>query len=209
VKAPIRINREFKDARIEFVSRPDFAFLNRWQRCVRNDKHPIRADAVNFASLACKRFQAHFALENYAERFEDIAAHVKNNPRSEVAGLVVMRCDWFADADVIGLAHFRRSWCNNLILDYLAAHPWIAAPPPGYANEVSGVGTSMLYFLCQVAVRLDCRAMWGEATQNSCELYQRLFNLETVEDLLYIPKENLIAFAHTMEQKWSSLEKKK
>ena len=86
---PIRVNGAPNEAEIHFVTKPEFGFLGRWQACLKNDKHPIRTDAVVFAALACKRFSAHSSLENYAQRIEDIADHIRDNPNSEVANFVL------------------------------------------------------------------------------------------------------------------------
>ena len=201
MKVPISLNRKTREARISFVSSPEFGFLEGWRKNLGKIRHPKSVDAMEFAALACKRFTAHRSIENYAEKVEDFKAHITNNPRSEVAALVFMECDWFPESSVIGVAHFRRSWCNNLILDYLAAHPWIAEKPVKYENEVKGVGTTLLYFVSRIASTLECGAMWGEATQNSCELYKDYFELEETQDLFYIEREKFEKFADTMAKK--------
>jgi hypothetical protein len=202
MKRPIVINGTLREAEIEYVTRPDFQFLDQWRQSLGNDTHPVRADAVDLATLACKRYKAHAPVEHYATRQEDIGDYVRDNPYSEVATLVVMRCRWFPESDIVGLAHFRRSWYNNLILDYLASHPWVASPPAGYDVEVKGVGLALLYFICATAVQNNCEAVWGEATQNSCEFYKRVFKLDRVRDLFYIPKENLANFRAEQDRKW-------
>jgi len=204
MKVPIRIDGIYRDAQIEHVIRSDFDFLAQWQGRLGDDRHPIRTDAVSFAALACKRFTSHSGIEVYAQRVDDISDHITNNPHCEVANLVVMKCDWFTESEVIGVAHFRRSWCNNLILDYLAAHPWIANRPEHFQHKVSGVGTGLLCFLSNIGVRYNCEAIWGEATQNSCQIYKRFFDLESVRDLLYIPRDKYAEFAASLQKKWAS-----
>src|SRR4029077_4318579 len=103
MKVPIKVDNSFAQAEIVYVTRREFAFLDQWRTCLAGDKHPLRADAVDFAALACKRFAAHSSIENYARCVEDITVHISNNPYSEVANLVLMRCDWFPEAEVIGL----------------------------------------------------------------------------------------------------------
>lgn len=203
MKVSIRINGALNESRVSYLIDRDFRFLAEWRASLGKDKHPVRTDAMQFASLACKRFAAHSTVENYAQRDEDIADFVRNNPHCEVANLVVMKCGGFPESEVVGIAHFRRSWCNNLILDYLASHPWIASPPANYGIKVSGVGVGLLYFISNLAARYGCTAVWGEATQNSCKFYQKLFDLDSVQDLLYIPSERLEAFATSLSKKWS------
>ena len=201
---PVQFNGAVRQATVSYAVKPDFGFLREWRAALGEDRHPVRTDAVDLATLACKRFKAHFSLECYAQRVEDIAAHVRNNPNCEVANLVMLKCDWFPTSEVIGLAHFRRSWCNNLILDYLTAHPWIADRPGGCPDVVRGVGTALLCFLSDVGTKYDCGAIWGEATQNSRETYEKFFGLEHVQDLLYIPQSKFVEFAERIKEKWAS-----
>jgi len=202
MKRHLMINGEYKEAEIEYVTKPHFGFLDDWRHSLGNDTHPIRVDAVNFATLACKRYKAHAPVEDYASQQEDVADYIRNNPYSEVGNFVLMRCRWFPESDIVGLAHFRRTWCNNLILDYLASHPWIATAPPGYDVDVSGVGLGLIYFVCKMAMIYNCENVWGEATQNSCEFYKGIFKLDSVQDLLYIPKQNIVTFVNGQDQKW-------
>ena len=198
----VRVNGIDREASIAYVSRHDFGFLDEWRQSLGKDRNPIRTDAVDFATLACKRFSLHSPLETYARQFEDISHHIRNDPLCEVANLVTIKCDLFHGSDVIGLAHFRKTWSNNLILDYLAVHLWIAEPPDGYGTIVRGAGTALLYFLSFVARINDCGCIWGETTPNSCEFYQKAFHLESGADLLYIPREKFVKYAENLEQKW-------
>lgn len=202
LKVPIRADTEFREATLEFVTKRDVGFLKQWRASIKNDRHPIRCDSVDFATLACKRFAAHSATENYAQRPDDIAAHIQNNPHSETASLIYVKCDWFQNSKVIGVLHFRRSWCNNLIVDYLASHPWSAEQPAHCPTKVTGVGIALLCFLCRLADKLGCRAIWGEATQNSCMKYKGFFQLDSVDDLLYTERDKALCFADAIEKKW-------
>ena len=205
MKLPIRIGEEYRNADIEYVSDPKSEeFVVKWRKNLGRDKDPVRRDAVDFANLACKRFRAHHATEIYAKKIEDIDVHKKDNPNSEVANLVIMRCDWFEESSVIGVAHFRRSWCNNLILDYLAAHPWVASKPESYPRRISGVGIGLLYFISGIGARLNSKYIWGEATQNSSDAYQKFFDLKHVKDLIFVPKKKFVAFSNGIENKWRS-----
>ena len=47
-------------------------------------------------------------------------------------------------------------------------------------------------------MKYKCGSIWGEATQNSCEIYQRFFGREPVKDLLYIPEVKYLKFAEKL-----------
>jgi hypothetical protein len=122
------------------------------------------------------------------------------NPNREVGCCVVLKCDWFPESEVIGIAHFRRTWKNRIILDYLAAHPFIARKPPDYPNTVRGVGSALFYFIAKVSQRYGCDYIWGEATANSWKFYKKILDLESVEDLIYAEREDFLKFISRMEE---------
>lgn len=203
MELPVELNKSRQTASIVFAGQQDFGFLAGWREKLGDDQNPLRTDAVDFAQLVADRFSAHFAIQPYAKTIGDIGDHIASNPKIEVACCVLLKCDWFPDSKVIGLCHFRRTWSNNLILDYLAAHPFITRPPEGYSHSVRGVGTALLYFLCQIAKQYACGSIWGEATPISCGFYKNVFSLDSVEDLIYVPREKYIAFADELDLKWA------
>jgi len=194
MEVPVQFNKEKVTAVVTFAGAKNFAFVAEWQKALGADKNPVRVDAVDLARIVAHRFEAHSEMEYYAETIGDIADHVQGNPKSEVACCVLLTCDWFPMSKVIGLAHFRRTWNNNIVLDYLTTHPFIAKPPNGFAHSVRGAGLALLYFMSTVAKTYDCPLIWGEATAHSCGYYKKVFELPSVEDLICIPRQNVLAF---------------
>ena len=141
----VELNGTQRNAKVLFAGGDDLHFVNDWRKVLGKDQNPVRVDAVDFAQVAVARFEAHSAIEPYAKSVGDIGDHIGNNPRSEVACFVLLRCDWFPDSEVIGIAHFRRTWSNRIVLDYLSSHPFIVRPPDSYPTVVKGVGTALLY----------------------------------------------------------------
>jgi len=90
---PVRLNDTVREAQVRYINEADFTFLEKWQRSLGDDADSVRADAVDFATLACKRFTAHAPLEIYAREISDIGAHVRIDPHCEVANLVALTCD--------------------------------------------------------------------------------------------------------------------
>ncbi|MCS6295968.1 MAG: GNAT family N-acetyltransferase [Nitrospira sp.] len=148
------------------------------------------------------RFEAHSALEQYASSLEDIQNFLTDDPQGEVACFVVLKCDWFSASEIIGISHFRRSWSNSIILDYLTIHPLILSPPNEDVRKVKGIGSALLYFLSSVAKRFECDAIWGEATSSSCSFYKRVLKLDSVKDLIYAPRSNFLQFMEVMKKSW-------
>lgn len=186
----VTLNGEQRRATVVFAELPDLAFINDWRDKLGADTDPKRRDAVDLAQIAIDIFLAHTRIQQiYVKSVEEIAAHpIKPDKHVEVAGFVLLKCDWFPDSGVIGICHFRRSWCNSIILDYLAVHPFIAEPPDGYRHIVNGAGSALLWFVSDIARRYKCGQVWGEATYISCGYYKHMFDLDAVEDLILAPE---------------------
>ncbi|MCI0718252.1 MAG: hypothetical protein L0338_04670 [Acidobacteria bacterium] len=199
MELPVELNGGAQTARVKFADKNDLGFLTEWRLKLGDDKNPLRNDSVDFAQLAVSRFEIHSSIEAYASAVEDIGDHIQTNPLTEVAAFVILTCDWFPDSRVISICHFRRTWSNRIILDYLAAHPFITRRPSGYPHKVRGSGVALLYFLSLVAKRYNCDAIWGEATQGSCDFYKKAFGLDSVEDLIYVPREKYMKFIESFD----------
>ena len=204
MEIPVEFNGKREKAKGSFAQPADFGFAETWRKSLGDDQNPLRVDSVAFAQLAIKRFEASSALGIYANSLTDFNDHIASNPKIEVGGFIVLRGVWFPDSEIIGFSHFRRTWCNKIILDYLGAHPFIVRPKEDSTHKVRGVGVALLYFITQIVKQENCTALWGEATSSSASFYQYIFKLERVEDLIFAPRENLIAFGEEREQEWST-----
>ncbi|HZE56225.1 MAG TPA: hypothetical protein VE031_00075 [Chthoniobacterales bacterium] len=178
----------------------DLSFIDHWEDVVSGDRNPIRLDAVLFARLAIKRYRAHHRFETYATNVDEIADFTRDNPQAEVANLVLLESDSPEFAPTIGVCHFRRTWCNNLVIDYLSVHPLLARPRD--QTPIKGSGTALLYFVSTVAIMTGAALLWGEATQNSCTFYQKAFHLDETKDLIYAPRKNVEEFVHYMQNQY-------
>jgi hypothetical protein len=193
----VKLNEEPRKATIIFADRRDLGFIDGWREKLGADDDTKRRDALEMAQLAIDSFIAHSSVQQlYVNSTEQIATHIKDDEKNEIAGFVLLKCDWFPDSEVIGISHFRRSWCHSIILDYLAVHPFIANYPKGYPYAVSGAGSALLWFISDIARRYGCRRIWGEATHSSSSYYTRMFVLDSpVEDLILVPRLNYIECA--------------
>ena len=203
MEIPVKLNEEKKLAKVVYATNANFAFLDKWRADLGDSQNPRRRDSVDFAELASYRYKAHCKNQPYATSTEEVRDYITDDPNREVAGLVFLKCDWFPDCDVIALSHFRRTWSNRIVLDYLCAHPFVAKADEDYAHKVRGAGLGLLYFIAQVAKAYDCDLIWGEATQNSCDFYKKNFRLDSVRDLIYVPREKYEAYCDTFTAKWA------
>jgi hypothetical protein len=185
----VELNGGQRRATVVFAELPDLTFINEWRDKLVEDADTKRRDALDMAQLAIDNFLAHSKVQQiYVNSVEEIAIQIKADEHVELAGFVLLKCDWFPDSGVIGICHFRRSWCNSIILDYLAVHPFIAKAPDEYPHIVSGAGSALLWFVSDIARRNKCGRLWGEATHGSHGYYKRMFDLDAVEDLILADK---------------------
>lgn len=204
MELPVNLNDNRMTATVKYAGKDDFGFLAKWKEKLGDDQNPYRVATVELAQLAVHRFNAHSGIQPYLSSTDDLADHISSEPNSEIAGFTLLKCDWFPDSEVIGICHFRRTWCNNIILDYLAVHPFIARQPTDYSHGVKGAGTGLIYFLSRLAQKYSCNYIWGEATNLSCDFYKKILLLDEVKDLILAPKDKFINFADGLELGWQN-----
>lgn len=64
------------------------------------------------------------------------------------------------------------------------------------------VGLALLYFLSRLAEQYGCEYIWGEATQLSCDYYRKVLSLNSVTDLILIPRDKFVEFATQLNLLW-------
>lgn len=177
---------------VEFATTvSDLSFVEKWRETLGTNPEPKQRDAADFAVLARERFIADSKVgQSYLRTTDDLRDQIDRDPECEVGGLILLKCDWFAHSGSIGLCHFRRTWCNNIIVDYLATHPLTLSGAKDAPYNVKGIGTALLCFVSRLAIEASCEVVWGEATVISHTFYEYLFKVKAVKDLFVIPREN-------------------
>jgi len=67
-------------------------------------------------------------------------------------------------------------------------------------EQVSGVGSGIVFGLVQLAQSLKIPRIWGEATVNSAPFYERLLAVEPVQNLFIIEAREMGAVTRRREQ---------
>jgi hypothetical protein len=127
-------------------------------------------------------------------------ALLRENPAEEVSGMLLAGADWF-EPGLLGVCLFHRTWANNLFLDFLAAHPAtmdLRAP-------IRGVGTGLLFTLCDISLQLKAPLIWGETTNGSVSYYRDVFGLPDLTDQLAVPAAAQSSFHELTRRKWSAV----
>jgi len=92
--------------------------------------------------------------------------------------------------NVVAICLFRRTWYNNLYIDFLAKHP--RAP-------FASAGGAALWHISKIAKSIGAHAIWGETTQNSVGYYKRALRRKSMTDLLFLKRKEYEAFANDFE----------
>ena len=189
---------------VEFATFRDVSFVEKWRETLGANPESVQRDAVDLAQLARERYIADSKVgQPYIAAPGNMQEHIARDPQCEVAGLMLLKCEWFPDSEIIGLCHFRRTWCNNIVVDYLAKHPLTLRHTEDPRYKVKGIGPALLCFLSRIAIENSCDQIWGEATHSSCAFYKKLFELEAVKDLFVIPRGNFTKCAN-LNLDWQS-----
>lgn len=186
-KFPIDAHREFAFAPAKL--KDDHAF-GIWLRSARRGSNPRVMDAAELATLAFRRWRE-VLVKRVANDSADLIDRIKDNPHVEVTVLILIRAPWLRTNKLVGMCHLRRTWCNNVYIDFLTVHPRTLA---GHNRPVKGIGTALLYFVTCIAKEIDAASIWGEATQNSAEFYQKVFSKPGIKDLIFLNKKDYTSF---------------
>ena len=145
---------------------------------------PEIIDQVEFATFTGKRWKSYMARGRTTQSEHELSSACSENPKEEFTSLLVLKTKAKGLPPVLGFCLFRRTWCNHLTLDFLANNPRLILDN----LNVKGVGAGLLAHLSQIALELDCPAIWCETTESSSGFYRNLFKLKTVDDLCRIKR---------------------
>ncbi|MBX7210785.1 MAG: GNAT family N-acetyltransferase [Verrucomicrobiaceae bacterium] len=166
---------------IEFGRPSDADKLRSW-RATKDSVSYAMADALEFGKLAGKRWRYYLKRNEAALSFDELKAGIDKVPQAEIGFLVIAKATWSPGPKMLGVAWCRRTWCNHIVLDFLAAHPSTLGPARGYA----GIGTALLYYVAEIAGQIGAPLVWGEATALSAPFYRRVLNSNDILDHFFV-----------------------
>jgi hypothetical protein len=169
-----------------FGNEGDAAMISRWRAPVEVGEKPAVRDSLEFARLAAKRWRYYRRSIPTATNLQGFRAAIAQNSRAEVSFVLLAKADWFQSRSALGLAQCRRTYCNNLILEFLAVHPRVVGK---VAPIIEGVGSGLLFSLAEMAGALGMRLIWGEATFYSAPFYAKIIGVDQIEDHFFIRDE--------------------
>jgi len=175
-------------ANLEFGRPIDIRGLLRWRTVGAAQHDPHVRDAMEFRKLATKRWRYYQKGNEAATDLSELKRAIRRDPFAEIGFLLVAKASWHPETPVLGCCFCRRSWCDHLIVDFLAVHPKVLM---GVGGRVRGVGTGIIYSLVLLADELGIRTVWGEATRNSAPFYAKVLSLPVVTDHFFVQGKTL------------------
>ena len=157
--------------------------ISHWRAPAALRGRPAVRDTIEFARLASKRHRHYLRSIPTAASVADFDAIITQNPRAEIALMLLVRATWFERSPILGLAQCRRTFCHHLVLEFLSVHPAIVGR---LDPRVSGVGKGLLYGLAEIAGQLGLTLIWGEATAYSSPFYAHVLNDAGIKDHFFI-----------------------
>jgi len=167
--------------------------LATWTSLVKNDQSPILRDAAELAQLAYRRWAYYRRGLAVASTLKELRTKINDNPHSEVAVLLLAKSEIryrSVRMNAVAICLFRRTWYNNLYIDFLAKHP---------RALFASAGGATLWYLSKIAKSIGAQAIWGETTQNSVGYYKRALRRTSMTDLLFLRRKEYEAFANDFE----------
>lgn len=183
--------------RLEFAKAGDDSVLKKWKAPRQHSRPDLAADAIELAKLAGKRWRYYLRRNEAATSMDELLEKVGASPRCEVGFILVAKADGPESLATPAVAWCRRTWCNHLVLDFLAVHPALNDPKGGY----KGMGFAMFIGIALIAERLGCQLVWGEATETSCTFYQKLLGGTPVLDHFFFGPEALAALRRELSSR--------
>lgn len=180
-KTYVLLGTEPREIVCRLAGTTEIAEITAWRRQTKHRDNDA-VDALEFAKHSTKRWSFYESSKRAMSSLARAKARIKREPKAELAFLAVLTADW-APKRVLGFTLFRRSWCNHIVVDFIASHP---ANNESAAREVKGVLRATLLAITEVASALRVTRIWGEATDTSAEKYAHIFKLKKVEDLFVI-----------------------
>lgn len=139
-------------------------------------------DAVEYAEQAGKKWVWLKDLNRCPTDVAEAGDLIRSNPVAEICYLLVQESPALEQHGVLGFTLVRRTWANNLVVDFLATNPAVLTAAP----KIQGVGVGILAGICALADQLNAGFVWGEATDMSAKFYQHVFSLPRPSDLFLV-----------------------
>jgi hypothetical protein len=154
-----------------------------WREHLSTSSTISQQDSVEYLESALSKWRFYEDRDRAVDSEKALIQSIKNDSTIDALGMLTIHASWANLKESLGFCQFRRTWSNNLTIDFLAVHPALLLPKP----PISGVGTALLYYVSTLARRIGAKRVWLETTDVSVNYYSYLFGTSKTSDLLNIP----------------------
>ncbi len=185
----VSVQRTLHDARVTLATGAERAYIRSWANQFPTKANLKVADILEYGDHALAKWDYYSKAGRCPVDWNEVPMRIQMEPDCELGALFNLFCEATPEFAVLAFAFIRRTWANNLAIDFIATNPLLETEEP---RRVKGVGTSLLFALCEVAYRLKAPFVWGEATVSSRKFYEERFGV-VVDDLFRINREQYVA----------------
>jgi hypothetical protein len=183
MRIPLGFNGQSREAICDYVKRPSPQTLFAWRAKLSSDISVQQMDSLELLESAYSKWQLYKAQGRTVSSDGALLKLIEREPLIDALGIVAIRARWAKLDGPLGVCQFRRTWCHNLAIDYLAVHPASLTEP----KAISGVGTALLLRVATLANQIKAKKIWLETTDLSVHFYARLFKTDDTSDIVSIP----------------------
>ena len=162
--------------------------LNDWTLSLDGQSTGPQHDAVEYLASAIAKRDLLAGKGRFAGSMEELRAGMTDR-KSEWLGILTATSPEYRGGIPAGICQFRRTWANNITLDFLAVDPRLL---DSGTRTLHGVGTALLYRLGILAEEIGAGQIWAETSDTSATFYRALFNRPDITDLLVIDRESYL-----------------
>jgi hypothetical protein len=198
VRLYVRTEGKPREVTCEFVRDPEPAWAKRWRNSLTEQSSFRQQDSVEFLESALSKWSLYRSRNRIATNQRSVEDRIRQDRTIDLLCMVELPAPWSDFEGSIGMCQFRRTWCHNFAIDFLATHPALLGEHP----RISGVGTALLYGVAILAKDLKINDIWLETTDLSIGYYSFLFGTSTASDLLVLPAGQ---FYQVLESRFSSV----
>jgi hypothetical protein len=179
----VRAEGKARAAVCEFVREPNHRLPEEWRGSLSGDVSVKQNDSIEFLESALSKWRLYEIRGRIGRSPVEFEAQIKREKYADVLGMFVINAPWSSLKGSIGFCQFRRTWCHNLAIDFIAVHPMLLVRNP----PISGIGTALLHEVAVFARHLETTYVWLETTDLSVKYYSGLFGTSPASDLLRLP----------------------
>jgi hypothetical protein len=202
IKFPVSQNGIARLVSCRFATDGDVEAIREWPYARRPGASVQIQDAAEYAELATNKWDFYQRAGRTVKTVADVRAFIEADQTCEIILLLVAHAMW-SEQSQIGFCMVRRTWANNLCVDFLALHPELLRRED---TKIKGVGTGLMYTACALANAIVTAFVWGEATEASHGFYRHYFPKLEISDRFDINRERRSEFMKQREIEWRGLD---